>query len=168
MPDGSIHSLATVLLAGAAGFGTYQLGILDQPHAIALAAGSLAGLLLSPDLDVDTGSASDDWARRTVGRGPALFWWLIWRPYAALIPHRSPLSHFPILGTVLRLGYLSLVCWLIMWLLHLAAPVSIPAITTVPWWFPLAFVGLALADLFHWVLDNTIKMPRRYNNGYNR
>lgn len=113
MPDGRVHSMATILLAGAAGFTTYQLHLLDQPHAIAMACGSMAGLLLTPDLDVDTGCVSDDWARSVVGRGPALFWWLVWRPYSALIPHRSPLSHFPILGTVLRLGYLSLVVWVI-------------------------------------------------------
>lgn len=159
--------MTTVLLAGAAGFGTYQLGLLDQPHAIALAAGSLAGLLLTPDLDVDTGSNSDDWAR-SFGRLPGLLWWLVWRPYAALVPHRSPLSHFPILGTVLRLGYLSLVVWVLAWAVHLIAPIAIPAIRAVPWWFPLAFVGLALADLLHWVLDNTIRMPRSQPYGYRR
>lgn len=168
MPDGRVHSMASILLAGAAGFTTYQLHLLDQPHAVALACGSLAGLLLTPDLDVDTGSVSDDWARSVVGRGPALFWWLIWRPYSALIPHRSPFSHFPILGTVLRLGYLSLVVWVIAWSVHLAAPITIPAIHTIPWWFPLAFVGLALSDFLHWVLDNTIKMPRSFQNDYRR
>jgi len=165
MPDGNIHSMATILVAGAAGFGSFHLGILDQPHAMALAGGALAGLLLTPDLDVDTGSNSDDWARRVGGRLPGLLWWLAWRPYAALVPHRSPLSHFPMVGTVLRLGYLSLVVYVIAWFLHLALPVQIPAITAIPWWFPAAFVGLAMADLGHWILDNTIKMPRRYPDG---
>jgi uncharacterized metal-binding protein len=151
--------MATILLAGGLGFGSYQLGILDQPHAMALAGGCLAGLLLTPDLDVDTGSNSDDWAR-SFGRLPGLLWFLVWRPYAALVPHRSPLSHFPILGTVLRLGYLSAVIVLLSWCLHFVIPMRIPAILSMPWWFPLYFVGLALADLGHWVLDNTIRMPR--------
>jgi uncharacterized metal-binding protein len=167
MPNGAVHSLATVLIAGATGFGTYHYGLLDKPHAIALGCGALVGLLLTPDLDVDTGSDSDDWARRLLGRAGGFMWWLIWRPYAALVPHRSPLSHFPILGTVLRLGYLSLVALVVAWLLHLAAPVHIPAVS-MPWWFPLGFIGLTLADLGHWILDNTIRMPRSFSNGYRK
>lgn len=164
MPDGATHSLATLLLAGTVGFGLVHFHLLDQPHAIAMAGGCLAGLLLTPDLDVDTGSDSDDWARALMGRGLAAAWWIFWRPYSYLIPHRSPLSHFPILGTVLRLGYLSLIAWIVLWLLHLVLPVHIPAIRSIPWWFPLGFTGLALADLGHWILDNTLKGHKR--NGY--
>jgi uncharacterized metal-binding protein len=170
MPDGTTHSLATLLLAGTVGLGSYHLHLLDQPHAIAMAGGCLAGLLLTPDLDVDTGSDSDDWIRRLFGRGPAIVWWILWRPYSYLIPHRSPLSHFPIVGTVIRLGYVSLIAWVTVWLLDLLVTLQIPAIRSIPWWFPLGFTGLALADLGHWILDNTIKgQQRRFsNNGYHR
>lgn len=161
MPDGRTHSLATLSLAAGAIWGLPRLGMLYQPLTFAVAGGCLAGLFLSPDLDVNTGSMSDDWARHTIGRLPAGLWWLLWRPYAWLVPHRSPLSHWPLLGTVLRLGYLWGMVYLIATVLHRFWPVSIPHLTFIPWWLPWAFIGLASADLIHWVLDNTVHGPRR-------
>jgi len=56
----------------------------------------VGGLLLSPDLDTRS-NASNRW-------GPLrLLWW----PYRRLLPHRSLVSHSPLLGTAGRLLYLA-------------------------------------------------------------
>lgn len=160
MPDGKTHTFATLLVAGAAGYGSYHYHYLAMPQALALAGGVLAGLILSPDLDVDGFTMSNYYASG-LGRLPAMTWWLLWRPYAWVVPHRSPLSHWPLLGTVLRLGYLWGVIYLVALGLHQVAPVAIPQIHFIPWWGLYAFSGLTLADFGHWVLDNTIKGQKR-------
>jgi uncharacterized metal-binding protein len=53
-----------------------------------------SGLMFGPDLDLNS---------RPYRRwGPLRF---IWKPYQALLPHRSKYSHGPILGTVIRVVY---------------------------------------------------------------
>ncbi len=79
-----------VLVVGCWQFG--ELGI------IAGASHFLGGYWLSPDLDIKS--------------RPFLRWGIfrfMWIPYQRLIPHRSPLSHAPVLGSVIRLLYL--VAW---------------------------------------------------------
>jgi len=72
-----------------------------------LGAGSflVGGLWLSPDLDTHS---------KPLHRWGALRW--IWWPYRRLIPHRSLLSHGPLIGMALRLLWL-LSCSLLGWLL---------------------------------------------------
>lgn len=53
-----------------------------------------AGLMFGPDLDLQS---------RPYNRwGPLRF---IWKPYQIAMPHRSKLSHGPMLGTVIRVAY---------------------------------------------------------------
>lgn len=94
MPSGNTHSLiaggASILAGGA------LLYFQEPMDAVILIVSIMVGdLWLSPDLD---GAASN--AKRR--------WWIlkwIWRFYERL-PHRSPLSHWPILADILRLAYL--------------------------------------------------------------
>jgi uncharacterized metal-binding protein len=58
-----------------------------------------SGLMFGPDLDIYS---------RQYQRWGWLRW--LWRPYQRCIRHRSPLSHGPIIGTILRVLYLGL--WL--------------------------------------------------------
>ncbi len=58
-----------------------------------------SGLMFGPDLDI----YSQQYQRW------GWFRWL-WRPYQRCIRHRSPLSHGPLIGTILRILYLGL--WL--------------------------------------------------------
>jgi uncharacterized metal-binding protein len=58
-----------------------------------------SGLMFGPDLDIYS---------RQYQRWGWLRW--LWRPYQRCIPHRSILSHGPIIGTVIRILYLGL--WL--------------------------------------------------------
>ncbi len=57
-----------------------------------------SGLMFGPDLDL----ASKPYRRW----GPLRF---LWKPYQAALPHRSKLSHGPILGTVIRIAYFLIV-----------------------------------------------------------
>ncbi len=56
-----------------------------------------AGLMFGPDLDLQSRPYSR-W-------GPLRF---IWKPYQVALPHRSVLSHGPVLGTVIRVAYFAL------------------------------------------------------------
>jgi uncharacterized metal-binding protein len=63
------------------------------------------GGMFGPDLDIHSNQSI---------RWGWLAW--IWQPYRQAIPHRSMLSHGPIIGTLIRLGYLGL--WLLLgWLI---------------------------------------------------
>ncbi|MCG3159383.1 MAG: hypothetical protein JMDDDDMK_00369 [Acidobacteria bacterium] len=66
--------------------------------AIATVAMLFSGLMFGPDLDLD----SKPYRRW----GPLKF---LWKPYQVALPHRSKLSHGPILGTIIRIAYFLIV-----------------------------------------------------------
>lgn len=148
MSRGNTHALATILLAGANGLVVHQLGY-PVTHTAALTGGTLAGLLLTPDLDIDEGCFANDIVRRTAGRKAERLWSLFWLPYSRLIRHRSHLSHLPLLGTALRLAYLLALPLFMLWLAG-----NPPGLQVIPAWGWWAAGGLALADTLHYVMDN--------------
>jgi uncharacterized metal-binding protein len=120
--------------------GCYQFGL--ELGIIAGASHFLGGYWLSPDLDIKS--------------RPFLRWGvlkIIWVPYQRFIPHRSPLSHAPVLGSLLRLVYLG--AWLSpLWLLF-------PDLQRVQWavdWMKVAafLVGIELSALNHLLLDGLL------------
>ena len=161
MASGRVHTsvtasmgLASILvspiLAGSYGVST----------AVSLAVGIFSGILLSPDLDlVVLDTTEHKLLRWTLGLASG--WIGLWYPYAMLIPHRSPFSHIPVFSTFLRLAWLYINVLLRIWVLlfvfsgfdasntfHILTPDLITA--QVFWPF---FIGLSLADFFHWMLD---------------
>ncbi len=120
--------------------GCYQFGL--ELGIIAGASHFLGGYWLSPDLDIKS--------------RPFLRWGvlkIIWLPYQRLIPHRSPLSHAPVLGSLIRLVYLA-ACLLPLWLLF-------PDLQRVQWavdWMKVAafLVGVELSALNHLLLDGLL------------
>jgi uncharacterized metal-binding protein len=120
--------------------GCYQFGL--ELGIIAGASHFLGGYWLSPDLDIKS--------------RPFLRWGvlkIIWVPYQRLIPHRSPLSHAPVLGSLIRLVYLA-ACLLPLWLLF-------PDLQRVQWavdWMKVAafLVGVELSALNHLLLDGLL------------
>lgn len=94
MPSGQTHDrlawIGCPIIAVVVGC----LSRLWQLAAIAGISYLLGGLFLSPDLDTYS---------RPYQRWGYLRW--LWWPYRQWIPHRSVLSHGPIIGTVLRLLY---------------------------------------------------------------
>ncbi len=152
MPNGNVHNLSTAALAVTLPAAVLAAGILPAGRALALSAGCLAGLLLSPDLDIDRGNISYKMVRNSMGCLPGALWKLFWWPYARLIPHRSLLSHGPLIGTLLRLVYLFAVPALLWGLASLAVP--LPELPIPRWsWLPYAMIGLAASDALHSVMD---------------
>lgn len=155
MPNGKVHAFTTTATAVASG--PALVWFANQPilYGAAFGLGCLTGLVLTPDLDVDHGSYSHRIVGRTAGQLARWIWWMMWWPYARLIPHRSFWSHFPVLGTLLRLVYLAGGPLLLLWSLNALYPHSFPAL---PGWHPLfnwIFAGLATVDAQHTLLDLT-------------
>jgi uncharacterized metal-binding protein len=103
--------------------------------------------LLSPDLDL-------------AGSDPARSWGIIqsiWRPYAWLFRHRG-VSHTPIIGTLTRLLYLSLIIYILgtaaqslmswKWQISVSDLPHLPGSRTL-----CAFLGLVASDLAHLFAD---------------
>jgi uncharacterized metal-binding protein len=113
-----------------------QLGI------VAASAHLLGGLYLSPDLD----TVSKPFKRWGVLK-------FLWIPYQKNIPHRSPLSHAPVLGSAIRLLYLAALL-LPLWVIFPGLREVEWAIT---WQKAIAFlVGVELSALNHLLLDGLL------------
>jgi uncharacterized metal-binding protein len=153
MPSGKVHSALTLSVASGvlAPYAVVNLGGNEYLYL----AGCLAGLMVMPDMDVNNGNISDYYLRR-VSRPAQWLWRLFWTPYALLVPHRHIVSHFPIIGTILRIGYV----FLILNLLHLFAWLLFMQFDTVSFiwiWDWSFFFGLCHVDAVHWAVDNTIR-----------
>ena len=135
---------------------------IDSPMLLCSAAGFLLGLYVGrrvdPDLDMTQITLTE---RRAIQRNFVFghLWRIYWLPYSKLIPHRSPLSHLPGAGTLLRWLYL-------FWLLFLAQGLILlelnsAAITAlfVAFWIG-EFAGQCWMDLVHlWMDDLRIFWP---------
>jgi uncharacterized metal-binding protein len=107
MPSGRTHDRVTLWSLPWVGGGTFLLTRQGELTLIVAAAFLFSGLMFGPDLDIYSVQYK---------RWGILRW--IWLPYQSLLRHRSCLSHGLMVGTVLRLLYLSAV----------SAMVGIPAI----------------------------------------
>lgn len=152
MPSGRVHDATTsaLLIASAGTLLLERAGAFAEPlNTAAWVGGFVLGWFVGPDLDVDAGNRSYTLVRGFPGLGWAFHkvWTIFWWPYAKLVPHRHPISHAPVLGTLIRLGYIAV--W--MWLLGRAFSFVLPPL---PWhhlWT--AALSLALADAAHYFLD---------------
>jgi uncharacterized metal-binding protein len=151
MSSGKVHAAASIALAGG-----FLIGgaILKDPSCFEYAAGSLAGVLLSPDLDVDAKNLSYKFFRKYKTE---TLWSALWHFYRRSIKHGSELSHFPIVGTLGRIVYMFLFC------------VILPNVVLswigwnfwqeTSWWSSLILshwkvaLGLMGADFIHYILD---------------
>lgn len=133
MSDGRTHDRLTRRWAFLTGFSLAWSTTV--PVAITYA-GSLfiSGYFLSPDLD----TRSIPFKRWGVLR-------YLWEPYRVLIPHRSPLSHGPFIGTLIRLIYLG--AWICIF--------SIPTLWLTHFFWTLPFDGRTAYDVLKFVIvDN--------------
>ena len=136
MPSGRVHTVGTLALAAC-----------TIPAANpALTFGVLAGLIISPDLDVDNGFVGFTHLKRAgcVGNILSGVWRAFWYPYSKIVPHRSHISHSIFFGTVARVGYLVLPILLANFM---GLPLAIPS------WFGMWFIGLCLSDALHILMD---------------
>ena len=106
MPSGKVHDKTTIVGAALAAPAFYFLtpAPTHPPGVIAtlVVATLFSGMMLSPDLDLDSAPYYRWGAFRYL-------WW----PYQRLIPHRSPLSHSYLLGPLLRIAYFLFFAWAI-------------------------------------------------------
>ncbi|MBW4677696.1 MAG: metal-binding protein [Desmonostoc geniculatum HA4340-LM1] len=106
MASGKWHDRSILLSSPIIGGITYYLSKDWMISSIFTSSYLLGGMYLSPDLDL---------------RSKAYYRWgflrYVWKPYQKLIPHRGRffrrnfLSHSPVIGTVLRVSYLALLCF---------------------------------------------------------
>lgn len=80
--------------------------------------GCLSGIILSPDLDLETITVSEWYVIKTplIGHiiGPLFI--ALWMPYARMFAHRSVWTHGPFISTIIRLGYLGCVLQCVQWI----------------------------------------------------
>jgi len=147
MASGIAHSRASSILSIPAGV-IVGLSLTSIPYGAGAALGSLLGIALTPDLDQISISKSE-W--RLVKRfGPFGFAWMMyWWLYAWLIPHRSFWSHFPIIGTAIRLLYIALpIIAFCFWKGY------VPNLPQYMIEFLIGIVfGLLISDFLHWIMD---------------
>jgi len=137
MASGVTHRKVSIVAAGAIlFFGVPNYGL----DAVKMGLGCLLGIILSPDLDIDSKTDSE----LLMGHIPiigTLFYWY-WLPYALLIPHRHFISHSPVIGTLIRIAYFIIPALLLCWYLGWA----------VPWDWSIVY-GLMVSDTLHWIWD---------------
>lgn len=156
MADGETHNLVSKLSAlPAAGIAITLTG--DWAMGAAVALGCLSGMVLTPDLDcIETPvvTKAEEWMRKVPLLGIIMVWY--WMPYAMLIPHRHALSHTPVLGTLLRLVYLTPLLLMATALVYAYGPEG--AVITMYQWLrsPVMFgwvLGLMISDFMHYLFD---------------
>ena len=127
---------------------------------IEYAAGSLLGILIGPDLDVDHGNISNTIIRNRAGRWAEIGWNMLWYFYKGSLQHGSALSHFPIVSTMFRLAYIFFFLFIVPYfVMALFVPGAWDVGLEISWWLGLAskhyriIVGLVCSDVIHWALD---------------
>lgn len=145
MPEHQVHDIAvvsmTVVATPIVGLAAHALSLPGLVVAAGFAVGGLSGLLLTPDLDVDSGCYSMQWMRKLGGPALGAIWQWYWWPYSLLFAHRG-LSHAPVVGTATRVVYA------LPWLLPLLLVMLILPTLALGW-----IVGLTCADVVHTILD---------------
>lgn len=128
------------------GVGLIEMGVPLHTSAPAALVSALGAVIISPDLDQD-GLTKSETSILKRSRILGWAWFLYWLPYAKAIRHRHWLSHAPIIGTTIRLLYLSPLWYLLFVKLGLA----------VSEWAPYAVGGLMVLDLCHWLRDGMLR-----------
>lgn len=171
MSDGKVH--AGVSIGTAAGIlSGYGLSYLtnDPISILIVSAGTLMGVFVGPDLDVDEGNISNYYIKKLFYINS---WWRVfWRPYRIGFRHRGFFSHSPILSTILRILYIFFPLFVMLfkdqdtsWFQIavyslITQAMSIPLIFLV--WFYWSYVdayglqfilGLIISDILHLTFD---------------
>lgn len=167
MPSGNHHRIATLAIMPAAAIVAgyvasalgEQSGLQDGLRAgLACSLGVLATLAVNPDLDLLQSSF------RSKLRKKPLFipWWLLWYLYSAAIPHRHPYSHFPVLGTFIRVMYLLFPICVVFALLATAELIDPREVFSYyqPYFFRWFVLGMIVSDTIHWLMDTAQSTTR--------
>lgn len=123
---------------------------------LALTTGAVMGTVVSPDQDVDTGNYCIYVVRVLCGDFVSRLYQLYWMPYSLLVPHRSFISHSPIIGTAIRFAYLFAVPTIIIFAINKEYAVSLLPLSVT------AFLGLCASDAVHIFLDSAVSLFKRW------
>ena len=159
MSTGKTHRKASLILASGFSLGAI---ITSNPEMIKCAVGSLVGIIMTPDWDVDKKFIGNKIIKKRLGGFAEKVFdaWL--KPYKKSFKHGSFGSHFPVYGTYGRLFYvfytLILPFYAIYFLVLLSVNYHINLINELAWWCRMLFIsmytaGLASSDLIHYCLD---------------
>lgn len=139
MGDSRQHKIANLGSTIGMVSGAFLTGNPDVIHLGWLVGGSLLGNVITPDLDLI--EARRKWSLQKI----------IWYPYGILFRHRSAFSHWPILGTVIRLAYIGFLGFIVALILGKSGQYLDWIIDTHE--LQLLTIGLAIADTVHFALD---------------
>lgn len=155
MPNGKTHTLSTII-ASAAILPLAAMYSHDPLFTMAVISGTLSGIIISPDLDVEDGFYGLHVLRRCpkVGKLISMAWRVFWYPYSRLVPHRSRFSHSIGLGTLGRIAYLFGFIFLFCVLTGTGLDVSSQYLFA---WS----LGLGLADALHITMDHFSGIGRK-------
>lgn len=147
-PSGNVHYLWWKRFFWLALIGCAGITLRSVPLGLGFLFGYLMGRYIDPDADLQQTSSSEYRAMRELSIvGVVLVAYFV--PYGYVVPHRSPLSHYPVLGTLGRLIYLF--WWLPILFYYFDWQVSnIMLLVAYN-----IFIGLSLSDFIHWLLDVT-------------
>lgn len=138
MPDGKTHDKITIYTAPVVGLLVYVVTKDIKTTLILMSAYLFASFMFNGDLDTHS---------RPFNR-----WWILkmfWIPYQMIFTHRSIFTHGLIIGTVIRLLYLGIIPFIILWAkgnLDLVLTLNMSTILTI-------LIGLELGSAMHTVSD---------------
>lgn len=186
MSSGRVHKNASIILA--TGFTLSGIFMFDI-SGIWYAIGSLIGIIYTPDWDVDGGFIGDFYVKKLGPTAEKIWDGFIWL-YRKSLKHGSPLSHWPIIGTVGRILYTYLLLFVVPYLIYwIIFHPHVNLIEKLGWFVWLCLdnwrvvLGLMASDFIHFILDivttnNTVwgtlqrvfknKVFRRKARWYNR
>lgn len=163
MSDGARHGLISLILAPLAFLSA--LLFCDWRHALTVALGcAVLGVVISPDLDLPgLTEAETVWKRLPFPFGQLMsgVWYTLWLPYATVCRHRG-ISHWPLIGTLTRIGYLCLWwCGVSLALRWAGGGNMIRVPLYYADWIACAAAGLAVSDAGHWATDAILSAVKR-------
>lgn len=160
--DGHAHATASMIAAVPVALLVAQQSGVDAGIGALVGCGVI-GLVVTCDLDQEGVDASEWWlVNKTLGIG--WLWVAMWFPYARAFRHRQT-SHWPVIGTAGRVIYLMLLCILVAWLLNVhGATIGWPQVES--HYSIGAFVGLAVSDILHWMMDFMPVHRKQTRNSY--
>lgn len=146
MPSGKVHysywrkfRVLAILCAVSLAFwsGWASLGVLI---------GYLLARYITPDLD-HRNMTSDEYRTMRELKLIGVLLVAYWMPYGYIFPHRHPLTHWPGISTVIRMVYLFFPMWVILGKFGILFEGNNILL------FLGIFIGLAIADIVHFILD---------------
>lgn len=174
MANGRAHAATTIALA----IGVLPLvlsAVKTVPGILLIIPGIIAGVLITPDLDIDNRIVSHRYMRNIFGQIIGIYWYYLWHSYSLSFKHRSGLSHLPVISTLIRLTFLLFPPIIVLFrnqqtgFVKLLPYLILSTLMVLPLWgliyllivivqiniilILFLVLGLMLADLLHFVVD---------------